>query len=54
MSVSEQTRNEVWQGFLDAARLGRYYATLSNRHRRNHQRLRFALLVAAAEASPPS
>ena len=48
MSVSEQTRNEVWQGFLDAARLGRYYAALSDRHRRNHQRIRFALLVAAA------
>lgn len=48
MSVSEQTRNEVWQGFLDAARLGRYYAALSDRHRRNHQLLRFALLVAAA------
>ena len=48
MSVSEQTRNEVWQGFLDAARLGRYYAELSDRHRRNHQIFRFALLVAAA------
>lgn len=48
MSVSEQTRNEVWQGFLDAVRLGRYYAALSDRHRRHHQLLRFALLVAAA------
>ena len=48
MNVSEQTRNEVWQGFLDAVRLERYYAALSDRHRRNHRRLRFALLVAAA------
>ena len=48
MSVSDQTRNEVWQGFLDAARLGRYYSTLSDRHRRMHQMRRVALLVAAA------
>lgn len=48
MSVSDQTRNEVWQGFLDAARLGRYYSTLSDRHRRIHQLRRVALLVAAA------
>ena len=27
MSVSDQTRNEVWQGFLDAARPSRYYST---------------------------
>lgn len=48
MSVSDQTRNEAWQGFLDAARLGRYYAALSDRHRRVHQFRRVALLVAAA------
>ena len=48
MGVSDQTRNEVWQGFLDAVRLERYYAALSDRHRRNHHVLRFALLVAAA------
>ena len=48
MNVSEQTRNEVWQGLPDAARLEGYYVALSDRHRRNHRRLRFALLVAAA------
>ena len=48
MSVDDRTRNEVWQGFLDATRLERYYAALSDRHRRIHQIRRIVLLVAAA------
>ncbi len=46
--ATEQTRNDVWQGFLDVARLVRYYEALSDRHRRNHLIVRFLLLVAAA------
>ena len=45
--VTEQTRNYVWQELLDAARLVRYYEALSDRHRRNHSRVRFLLLAAA-------
>ena len=46
--ATEPTRNEVWQDYLDAARLVRYYEALSDRYRRNHSILRFLLLGAAA------
>ena len=45
--VSETTRNEIWQQFLDVARLLRYYTRLSNRHRRKQQLIRILLLAAA-------
>ena len=45
--VSETTRNEIWQQFLDVARLLRYYTSLSNRHRRKQQLIRILLMAAA-------
>ena len=45
--VSETTRNEVWQELLDAARLLRYYETLSDRHRRKHRIIQVLLMAAA-------
>ena len=47
MSVSETTRREVWNEFLDAARLMRYYAELSDRHRRRRQYVQWLLLFLA-------
>lgn len=48
--VTDQTRNDVWQELLDAARLVRYYETLSDRYRRRHQGVRVVLLLAASSA----
>ena len=45
--VSEQTRNDIWQGLLDAARLDRYYEALAERYRQRHLALRILLLLAA-------
>lgn len=45
--VTDHTRNDVWQGLLDIARLVKYYEKLSDRHRHNHFRLRLLLLIAA-------
>ena len=53
MSVSDQTRTEVWHGYLDAARLERYYAALSDRYRRSHKWRQYVLLVAAAGVVTP-
>ena len=45
--VSDQTRNMVWQEFLDVARNVRYYEKLSNRYRKYHHRVRFLILASA-------
>ena len=45
--VGEQTRNDIWQGLLDAARMVRYYEALSERYRRRHLAHRILLLLAA-------
>ena len=47
MAVSARIRNEVWQEYLDAARLGRYYAALAERHQRRHRILQCILGFAA-------
>ena len=44
--MTEQTRNNVWQELLDAARLVRYYEALSNRYRSIHRIGRLLLLAA--------
>ena len=46
--VTDQMRSIVWQEYLDAARLVRYYEALSDKYRRNHLIVRFLLLAAAA------
>lgn len=46
--ATEQTRNAIWQEFLDVARLVRYYEALSDRQRRNRAIVQFLLLAAAA------
>lgn len=46
--VTDQARNDVWQGLLDVARLVRYYEALANRHRLCHFWVRLLLLGAAA------
>ena len=48
--ASDETRNDVWQELLDAARLARYYEALSDRHQRKHRIVRFLLFVAGASA----
>ena len=45
--ATEQTRNDVWRGLLDMARLVRYYEKPSDRQRRNHLVTPFLLLGAA-------
>ena len=45
--VTPETRNQVWQGLLDAERLVRYYGDLADRHRQAHLWVRAILLVAA-------
>ena len=45
--TTDQTRNAIWQGLLDIARLVRYYEALSDRYRRNHFTIRLLLLIAA-------
>ena len=46
--VTDQMRSLVWQEYLDAARLVRYYEALSDKYRRNYLVVRFLLLAAAA------
>ena len=46
--VTDQTRNTIWQGLSDMARLARYYETLADRHRRKHFWIRVVLFAAAA------
>lgn len=45
--VAEETRNAVWQEFLDVARLVRYYSNLSDRHSRKQWIVRVLLLAVA-------
>ena len=44
---SSRTRNEVWQGYLDAERLYRYYTALAARYARRRRILQFSLGFAA-------
>lgn len=46
--VTEQTRQDIWQAYLDLARLTRYYDALADRHRRNHKIIQFLLLASAS------
>ena len=46
--VTDPVRSMVWQEYLDAARLARYYEALSDKYRRNHLMVRFLLLATAA------
>ena len=46
--VTEQTRQDIWQAYLDLARLTRYYDALSDRHRRSHRVIQFLLLASAS------
>ncbi|MYB34444.1 MAG: hypothetical protein F4X92_04870 [Gammaproteobacteria bacterium] len=45
--VSNQTRNEIWQGYLDAERLNRYYQYLADKHRKIDQGIKFTIAFAA-------
>ena len=48
--TTDQTRNDVWHGLLDAVRLVRYYEALSNRNLRWRQLTRLLLLAVATSA----
>lgn len=45
--IADQTRNAIWQDLLDVARLVRYYAALSDKHKFKHTLIQFLLLAAA-------
>ena len=45
--VSTQTRNEVWQGYLDAERLNRYYYRLANKYNKIYYRIKIIIAFAA-------
>ena len=47
-TVSETTRNAVWNELLDSARAVRYYDTLSSQYRRKH---RIIMVILAASAA---
>lgn len=47
MAVSLRTRNEVWQGYVDAERLHRYYTRLASRYILYRRALQFTLGFAA-------
>lgn len=46
-SVSNQTRNEVWQGYLDAERLNRYYYRLANKYNKIYYTVKIMIAFAA-------
>ena len=46
-TITDQTRNLIWQCFLDTARLVRYYEALSDQYRRKHFWIRVVLLAVA-------
>ena len=52
-TVSDSTRNLVWQGLLDIAHYTRYFGALERRYRRNHQIIKFAQGVAAIVTALP-
>ena len=43
--VTEDTRNDVWQEYLDFARLVRYYEALAKRYSQIHLIIRYLLLL---------
>ena len=45
--VSAQTRNEVWQGYLDAEHLNRYYYQLANLYNKRYYGIKFIIAFAA-------
>ena len=45
--ASPRTRSEVWQGYIDAERLGRYYFRLAERYESKSKWIQFALAFAA-------
>ena len=45
--VTQDAQNYVWQAYLDAARLVRYYEALSSRYHRIHKWFRFLLVLPA-------
>lgn len=45
--VSQQTRNEVWQGYLDAERLNRYYYRLANKYNKIYYTIKIIIAFAA-------
>lgn len=47
MATSPRTRNEVWQGYLDADRLSRYYYRLAGRYESISKWIQFAMAFAA-------
>ncbi|MCY4661189.1 MAG: hypothetical protein OXF93_15500 [Acidobacteria bacterium] len=46
-AVTDSTRNAVWQEMLDAARLARYYDSMSSRQQRWNRGVRLVLLASA-------
>lgn len=46
--IAEHTRNAVWDQYLDAARLVRYYAALTSAYQRRHAILQYLILASAA------
>lgn len=44
-TVTDQTRNAVWQNLLDAERYVRYFGALADRFQTRHRLLRYTLLV---------
>ena len=52
--VSEPIQRSVWEGFLDVARLSRYYEALADRYQKFYVCIRVALLISvfASVASP--
>ena len=45
--VSDQVRKEVWQGYLDAERLNRYFQWLGDRYRKITQAVKITIAFAA-------
>ena len=49
--IYEEIRNYVWQDYLDAARLVRYYQTLSSQYHRRHNLIRILVLLLAVSSA---
>ena len=47
VSVTDSTRNAVWQEMLDTARLVRYYDVMASRQQRRYHSIRLVLLASA-------
>ena len=48
MAVTDATRNEVWQGYVETERIMRYYVRLSGEFQFRHTGIRFVLLFSIA------